>query len=1359
MWPSSMQHVLMVANFFSKGVLGWLKSSAGRSARNCTDTEKPDTRKRKIVQVVGEDPDGSSTPLRKRRMLDNTQRFAGMSEREKLEAQGFDESWTQYSVLLLERPGTGLFLTPQGKRRPIGKSQGRPAKSRIAVIKSPKLSELDWFKSVGTGQTPADTHAINIDDGGKTNTPTAEGPDFAPTPDRLTNPPLINDQEPPRQTMKGTPNNEEDAQVFKRKHSNAGDILSSGFEATASPRVAYSQGKPPKRRKTTQTLSEEVGDANREQCASGTGVGNQIGSVDTSPVSNTSRGSVQLTGSEGAIHPNAQLPSYDKSEEIQGSTVKEKHTDAGNLDIVTSIPKDRVSTSKNSTDIEASTTGETGIRVSSPATEGYTIDGVVTSNDPVSSSTRRVSNEPVHKPTNTQARITLPQNDLLESDSASRTASPGINVKPLGDVKGRVKFKKQDTRGGSVAFLRKKIVMDIIEANRGAFPMGSELWYPFTTAWFKANHKERPDQRTIRSAVKSLIESGKLCQHTFSGKNTKGVIVTKSIIARPDISANDVFLTDMQRRMLEADPQFYIPSTVEVDPSLRKSHHAKPVPIKYVPELRPDLTVAAQQKPARVRLQELRAVNSLKRRNPFLFGDSGSVEKRPRVERLKTTKRRSANRSFVYALTSEPQSDEGLLEQFERGNLDISPDYASSLDLPEKSKYALTMSPPIGFHIPSGTFGTGMREVSRSGRGPRKSLPAQELPQTLNAILSASSRPRINRSNITDDFSARFFSEVDAVRMWESSNPGVFDLERNEWKYFNHTTTGSFKPVPLEGSIRFESDEPPRARVRETKQTPLPSTRTIIPPSLNRSSFRPEPIPTSKPRGSDHSGTRRLTQLQALPSKATVERLGLVKRRRPVQPLPENTTRKIIVAIVVIRTLAGGWEGKLVDWSIVASIFPEFDINHVKRRGKLLLSQNRLQMIKMQSDFQERFAEAYEKDQVPRIDYNNLESYDWNWVVEWTQNQLEMPRLDKLPSLPATREQFESLFEIRKEPIQTIDEIYQHNAMVTIPRKQALFAGVQFSVPLSPTTIIPRQITHVNEKLDIAKTWVRANVVTPEESYKPAEARNMLQHLGDGLVGQAIQSLITERVISMGNRGRVTPGRNYDVTDFFLNALHRKRPIESAQLKRAASYKTTTLDTQLHLEGTCDVKYDADDGDILALINLLAEERIIIWPRNPPRDKYGLTDGGYLTRLMDKGRLRFDMEVHSIPERYVYGNPLEERLSAIPIPRGDLPFDFPSPSDLENSPPLCKIPLWFDIHGQFVPLLWDLVVCASVGVIATRSRISTASILRVFQPYLGDWEIQLVLDWLEKVGAIRTVGYQGSITSGWEVMEWWWMIV
>jgi len=246
------------------------------------------------------------------------------------------------------------------------------------------------------------------------------------------------------------------------------------------------------------------------------------------------------------------------------------------------------------------------------------------------------------------------------------------------------------------------------------------------------------------------------------------------------------------------------------------------------------------------------------------------------------------------------------------------------------------------------------------------------------------------------------------------------------------------------------------------------------------------------------------------------------------------------------------------------------------------------------------------------------------------------------------------------------------------------------------------------------------------------------------------------------------------LSSYFIVTLGRKRPLDSGMLKRAAHFKTDTLDPDFQKTGFSDIKYHAEDGDILAIINLVAEGRIALKPRNPPRDKYGLTDGGYLTRLMDKEKLRFDVEIRPVNGAYIYGNPLNAMVSTVPPPRGDMdlgihsviPFISASSSSLRHGSLPGRVPIWYDIHFHLIKAIWDSVVATVVGCIVIRPGIGAAAIACMIKPTMGAWEVELLLEWLTEVGALRRTEtseeYQ-SLTAerrpGWVLKEWWWLAI
>src|SRR5699024_6288466 len=68
----------------------------------------------------------------------------------------------------------GVYVTPRGRRRPAGKSRGRPRTSQFAVFKSPKLASFPWFTKE-KDYTDEEDEAVNA-------MPSTETPAPAPTP-------------------------------------------------------------------------------------------------------------------------------------------------------------------------------------------------------------------------------------------------------------------------------------------------------------------------------------------------------------------------------------------------------------------------------------------------------------------------------------------------------------------------------------------------------------------------------------------------------------------------------------------------------------------------------------------------------------------------------------------------------------------------------------------------------------------------------------------------------------------------------------------------------------------------------------------------------------------------------------------------------------------------------------------------------------------------------------------------------------------------------------------------------------------------------------------------------------------------
>ncbi|RAL04798.1 putative TFIIIC transcription initiation factor complex subunits Tfc3 [Aspergillus ibericus CBS 121593] len=1253
---------------------------------------------------MGDTP--SVKPKGRPRKTKHPDAFRGMSEKEKLEALGLDETWTEYSVLLLERTGPGVYVTTRGRRRPAGRRQGRPAVSRIAVFKTPALASLPWFqKEIGSDDDSMLARETPLQD--------STQPQIVPVTDGDAAPPVT------------TPNSP--ARGYKRRlrHLDSDAELGTG-SALKQRRVEEVNG----------DLQNDVPAEEQEH---------EPGHMRVSP---------RRTKRKRAVSP--QLPEPSPVPKGRAAHVPSTET----------LPQGR----NDQPAIRSAGVVETP---SKRTRSGRVLRGDSTSADPTAAETNDPTSTAGRPRTSVANAISeVPKTDdavpsVPPSETAPENKTGAASETPETSTKKRRIFAE---KGGSVAVLRRSIVMDILEQAGGAYPMGTEVWYPFMTAWQKKRHKEIPDLRTIRAVVKTMIDSGKVRQLTFSGRDSKGVMVTKSIMYKADMQPDDPLIQDMQKKMLAAT-RCYFPPNVEIDPEISKNGNRNSLrrDMKQLSQLPVERSVTVQlhQKPAMVRAVERRRQHMLRTEllQRLSMGDDYEFDATDGSEivRLMTLRRGSAkdNTQGLTSISRPGRMGDGTRQgQRRRAEAGLASLRKMRRLWSSIAPYTMLMNTKSSFHATTGTFGTeagipalqAAKERAKAAARKKGHKVPSGLPHSLDDIFSQARRRTMDYTGKSDPRSRRFFRDNNVILKWELSNEDLLRRKSTDLLYINQTVQDMETPG-IEGNIRFDVDEDTgRVAIPRTPMTTRQKARLEGEPAPSRrrrseSALEPKHRRLAKLNESLAADENRLAATQAGPRQPA-------RRSRLVAQMPQPLVQQFIAAIVAVRSLAGGSDARLIDWSLLCCCFPDLEPAFVIGRAKGILTKYRLQIAKMQSDFQERFIEAYANDQVPPIDYDNLEAYDWEGVIEWANTQLDAPRSEKLPDLPATREQFDSVFDLREEAVVPLDELYQATQSVTMSRKRALIASVPFATPLPDHSTRPPPRRDELARLDVAKTWVRANVVTPQETYRPADARQALEGFGEHVVQQALQSLVTERALSMGNRGRITPGRNYDVTEHFLLTLGRRRVIESTELRRAPRFKTETLDPALRRQGYLDIDYNAEDGDMMVAINLFAAGRVVLQPRDAPREKYGLTDGGYLTRQIDKDKLRFSVEVRPA-KSYVYGNPIQEQTNSLAAPR--------PPEDIDPTTPLpAKVPLWYDIHGAFVRVLWELAVAAVVGCVATRPGISAKAIAGMLKPTMGGWEVQLLLEWLEGVGVARLEGDHEKRTeeqAGWVVQEWWWMVL
>jgi transcription factor C subunit 3 len=261
----------------------------------------------------------------------------------------------------------------------------------------------------------------------------------------------------------------------------------------------------------------------------------------------------------------------------------------------------------------------------------------------------------------------------------------------------------------------------------------------------------------------------------------------------------------------------------------------------------------------------------------------------------------------------------------------------------------------------------------------------------------------------------------------------------------------------------------------------------------------------------------------------------------------------------------------------------------------------------------------------------------------------------------------------------------------------------------------------------------QANTITSVHLYNGHRAKEKLLPLCD-MIDDAVYNLRSRKILTHVKADRTLPGRNFDLADSFFYAL--KKHISDTQFVRARMFKLE-LDSAFVERNCAEVPFLARDGDMLALNNLLSHGRVELVPDNLPDIKSGLIEG-YVTRQIDKKRLRFDLRIKPT-DSYIYGNPL------IPLPH-------PPCSHLGDDTK--QIPLWYDIHGNFVAVMWWKVLAAVMSVLALRPGIGIDEAVKSLRPAVEEWELRLLMEWLVSAKVAKKVHGGGFVTE-----EWFWMLI
>ena len=456
---------------------------------------------------------------------------------------------------------------------------------------------------------------------------------------------------------------------------------------------------------------------------------------------------------------------------------------------------------------------------------------------------------------------------------------------------------------------------------------------------------------------------------------------------------------------------------------------------------------------------------------------------------------------------------------------------------------------------------------------------------------------------------------------------------------------------------------------------------------------------------------------------------------RKLKGLSKTNERRLLVAVIVIRTIAGGLD-RNIDWKLVAKVFePELSEIFIHGVWNRVRDRNKLQYQRLLSEFQETFPKAYEEGTVPALDFEHLEDYPWVWLIDWMLDVSDFPtQPTSTLEFPAQRSGIDNLFSLQATSDVTVAEFYSLDHGNTVPKRHAILNKQAYICPLTKLPELPFGDDD-SRGLSIAKTWIRANITTPAATYRPDVARQKLSIFRTEVIERAIKDLLNTKILSGQRENRVVPGRNYDLSGFCIYCLDKTPSV--ATLHAAATFKLW-LDEQFRIHGCVDMKTVTRDAQTLVLLDMFAHQRIKLQPKQLQANKWGLLDGHYETRKLDKSRMNFTISI-APTAGYIDGNPLLPMLTSYPPPA----------SHLEEPQP-ARIPLWYDINDEVIPVLWELALAAVLSTVSVRPGLQVGEIERAVKPAMAAWEVEYVLEWGVKVGCVERVG------MGWGLREWWW---
>ncbi|KAI3336093.1 hypothetical protein F4824DRAFT_108145 [Ustulina deusta] len=442
---------------------------------------------------------------------------------------------------------------------------------------------------------------------------------------------------------------------------------------------------------------------------------------------------------------------------------------------------------------------------------------------------------------------------------------------------------------------------------------------------------------------------------------------------------------------------------------------------------------------------------------------------------------------------------------------------------------------------------------------------------------------------------------------------------------------------------------------------------------------------------------------------------------------------ELLAACVVFRTLLGGLDRNL-DIGLLLKHFPGMSLSAIKKFWPRVSRERKSYVQALTVKFQSAFLKAYENGKLPPLDYDDVENYDWPRLILWATQLETHEEVD----LPESRETLYEKHLIEDVSSEAADWRETWFATTSTYNRIAAIASEAMSIPLPPKVQQDKAI------VERARTWVRSICCTSLRGVDVKEKLvPRLLELGNGDAAETNQ--ILEKVVAELNREKVITrtkgkdlGGNFRIHGMFSKQLEKMA--STPKVRQAIAFKAQLDEVFRHCSEEYIMPYASDDGSIIAALNLQAHGRIRLEPIDIPNIPFGFEPGNYEGRTFPKSYYHF--KVHLTPtDTYLFNDDmalLDQARRMEPPTQG----------------PEGKIPIWVDFFGKVNTARWADYLSMIVFTLAIKGPIVPKMCVTLLKPMIDEFEVQLIIEWLDKLGLIQRAVNGCAVTGA----EWWWLV-